>query len=151
MILDRTFIHTWASIYMRLLSMLHEGSGRYCMPRWPDCGACTSAHCKLLMLNYWNVAEEGSLNYGGGEVWEAQRSKGMPVWKHWGSYSVKLETFFFFTCCYLSFRAWKYNELLVLPLSESLSVSDSDRMPWDYYCIICEQVGGEWRTRARTE
>lgn len=69
-ILNRTFIHTWASIYMHLLSMLYEGNGRYCMPRWPDCGACTSAHCKLLMLNYWNVAEEGML-----ELWR-ERSLG---------------------------------------------------------------------------
>lgn len=36
------------------------------------------------------LLKKEDLNYGGREVWEAQRRKGMPVWKHEGC--VKLET-----------------------------------------------------------
>lgn len=124
-------------------------NGQYCRPWWPDYRACTPALLKLWMLHYWSVAEEGRP-----ELWR-ERSLGSSVkqknaglersrilhcetwntdegfWELfcWNSIYLSLHEITRFLFCH------SQNSNPNPVFSESLSVSDSDRMPWDYYCI----------------
>lgn len=105
---------------MHLLSMLHE--------EMVDTVCSTGLTAELVHLHTLSsrcliieaLLKKEGLNYGGREVWEAQRRKGMPVWKYRGSEKLEterrdFENYFVEIQCFL---AWKYNDLLALLLSE---------------------------------
>lgn len=130
---------------MRLQSILYEEVVNSLGP-----SGLTVELVPLHSSSFWcliieELLKKEDLNNGRREVWEAQWSKGTPVWRDRGSYAVKLETVtgefreshcWNFVCLFLHENIMSFlfchsqNSVPIRRFQKSLSASGFDWTPW---------------------